>query len=322
VGETAVPFAHVSVLGPETTRAVLNRRDGLYVDATIGGGGYSALLLRELAPAGRIIGLDRDETAVAHCRARFAADRRVTVLKGNFSNMETVLAAAGTKAGTVAGIMLDIGVSSPQLDDGERGFSYRQDGPLDMRMDRAQALTARAIVNEWPQEKISEIVRCYGEEKWAGRIAAHIVRARIAAPILTTGRLAELIKEAIPAAARRTGPHPAKRAFQALRIAVNDELAALAAALDQSLRLLAPGGRLAVVTFHSLEDRIVKQRFAVWRGRCVCPPGLPVCACGAVILAQSEKKAARPSAEEIAANPRARGAKLRSAVKAAGKQGG
>ncbi|MDR1321495.1 MAG: 16S rRNA (cytosine(1402)-N(4))-methyltransferase RsmH [Gracilibacteraceae bacterium] len=308
-------FAHTSVLGPEVVRAVLGRRDGVYVDATLGGGGHSALLLRELGPGACLVGLDKDEAAIAHCRRRFAADRRVTLLRGDFAGLETLLAGAGI--GAADGIMLDLGVSSPQLDDAERGFSYNQDAPLDMRMDRGQSLTARVIVNEWPREKLRGVISFYGEEKWAGRIAAHITAARVSAPILTTGRLAELIKEAIPAPARRTGPHPAKRSFQALRIAVNDELAALESVLEQSLRLLTEGGRLAVVTFHSLEDRIVKQRFAEWRGRCVCPPDLPVCACGAVSLARSDKKPARPSAEEIAVNPRARSAKLRSAVKTA-----
>ncbi|MDR1604953.1 MAG: 16S rRNA (cytosine(1402)-N(4))-methyltransferase RsmH [Gracilibacteraceae bacterium] len=305
-------FAHTSVLGPETVSAVLGRRDGVYVDATLGGGGHSALLLRELQPAARLVGLDKDEWAIAHCRERFAADERVILRRRDFRQLGLTLAELGF--GTVDGVMADLGLSSPQVDEAERGFSYNYDAPLDMRMDRGQTLTARAIVNEWPAEELRRILRLYGEEKWAARIAAHIAEARRAEPILTTGRLAALIKEAIPAAARRTGPHPAKRSFQALRIAVNDELAALAELLEQAFRLLGPAGRLAVVTFHSLEDRIVKQRFAGWQGRCVCPPGLPLCVCGARTLARAAKPVL-PGRAEIEANPRARSAKLRSAIK-------
>jgi 16S rRNA (cytosine1402-N4)-methyltransferase len=289
------------------------------VDGTLGGGGHSALLLRELLPAARLVGMDRDETALAHCRERFAADSRVTLLRENFAGMEKALAGLGI--GAVSGIMLDLGISSPQVDDAWRGFSYNHDAPLDMRMDRGQSLTARLIVNEWPLEELRGIIRSYGEEKWAGRIAARIAEARLAEPILTTGRLAELIKAAIPAAARREGPHPAKRTFQALRIAVNGELDALDAVLDQALRLLEPGGRLAVITFHSLEDRMVKQRLAGWKGRCVCPPGLPVCVCGAKAAARI-RKPVQPDPQETEANPRARSARLRSAEKLLNGQSG
>jgi len=309
-----VVFVHKSVLLKETVDLVLTKQNGRYVDCTLGAGGHSVELLKRLGPDAELICLDQDEVAVTNARALFAADQRVKIFQRNFENLESVLKENGLLP--VDGIMFDLGVSSPQLDEAARGFSYMQDAPLDMRMDRRAELNAEIIVNTWEPEELIRIIRDFGEEKWATRIVKFIVEARAKAPLKTTGQLVEIIKNAIPAGARREGPHPAKRTFQALRIAVNRELEVLEKALDQALACLSAGGRLAVITFHSLEDRIVKNRFQSWLGRCNCPPSLPVCKCGAKPAVKLiTRKAVVPSEQEIAENPRARSAKLRVAEK-------
>jgi 16S rRNA (cytosine1402-N4)-methyltransferase len=311
-------FVHESVL-PELVDYILTDSEGTYVDATLGAGGHSALLLSRLGPGGTVLGIDRDEEALAHAQERFAKEKRFIAVSGNFAALPTLLQTQSLTA--VNGIMLDLGVSSPQLDEAERGFSYRGDAPLDMRMDRRDTLTAAEIVNTWSEAELATVITTYGEERWAKRIAAFICASRHTTPLRTTGELADLIKRAIPAAARREGPHPARRTFQALRLAVNNELEALEQLLSTVLALLKPGGRLGVITFHSLEDRIVKQNFNLWRGRCVCPPGLPVCACGAKPQAHIlTKKPLLPLGNEIENNPRARSAKLRVAEKIGGRQ--
>lgn len=307
-------FDHTSVLLHETIDCLLTDPNGLYIDCTLGGAGHTSYLLERLGPGGRIIGFDQDERAVEHARSRFDGEDRVIIVRKNFSQMEQTLKDGGYPA--AAGIMFDLGVSSPQLDEAERGFSYMQDAQLDMRMDRRSALTAFEIVNNWPAAEITRIIREYGEENWAVRIAKFIEEARMEAPISTTGQLVEIIKRAVPAAARREGPHPAKRTFQALRIAVNRELDVLEDGLDQALNCLDTGGRVAVITFHSLEDRIVKNKFQSWLGKCTCPPGFPVCRCGAQARARIlTRKPILPSPQEEQNNPRARSAKLRAAQK-------
>jgi 16S rRNA (cytosine1402-N4)-methyltransferase len=309
-----VAFQHQSVLLEETVNMVFTVPQGIYVDCTMGAAGHSEFLLQKLGAQGCLVCFDQDEAAVLNGREKFAADKRVTIVQRNFARLEETLQEIGFFP--VNGIMFDLGVSSPQLDEAERGFSYMQDAPLDMRMDRRTDLTAEFVVNNWSVKDLTAIIRDYGEEKWAARIANFIAEAREIKPIHTTGQLVEIIKRAIPAAARRDGPHPAKRTFQALRIAVNRELEVLASALDQSLNCLAAGGRIAVITFHSLEDRIVKNKFQSWLGKCTCPPSFPVCQCGAVSLIKLvNKKPIIPSKEEIESNPRSRSAKLRVAEK-------
>jgi len=309
-----VVFEHQSVLLQETIELLFTDPNGLYVDCTLGGAGHSALLLRRLSASGRLVCFDQDETAVTNARMKFADDPRVTVFQKNFVELEDTIRANSLLP--AAGIMYDLGVSSPQLDEAERGFSYMQDAALDMRMDRRKLLTAEEIVNSWSVEDLTGIIRDYGEEKWALRIAKFIGEARTHDRIRTTGQLVEIIKNAVPAAARREGPHPAKRTFQALRIAVNKELEVLEETLDQALRCLQDGGRIAVITFHSLEDRIVKNKFQSWMGKCTCPPALPVCCCGAKPLVRLvNKKPVVPSREEENDNPRSRSAKLRTAEK-------
>ncbi|KLU60450.1 ribosomal RNA small subunit methyltransferase H [Peptococcaceae bacterium CEB3] len=307
-------YTHTTVLLHEAVDYWFTDPDWVYVDATLGGAGHSALLLSRLSARGKLFGLDQDPVAIRHAGERFAEEPRVNLLRTNFVALEDKLRQAG--ALPVHGILFDLGVSSPQLDEGERGFSYMRDAPLDMRMDPGRELTARDIVNSWSEDEIYSVIRRFGEEKWAKRIAGFIVGARAKHPLSTTGELVEVIKAAIPASARREGPHPAKRTFQALRIAVNDELGVLERALDQALRCLAPGGHLVVITFHSLEDRLVKEKMQSWLGKCTCPPGLPVCVCGAVASARLlNRKPVLPSATEIANNPRSRSAKLRAAEK-------
>ncbi|MCL6515370.1 16S rRNA (cytosine(1402)-N(4))-methyltransferase RsmH [Alicyclobacillus sp.] len=304
-------FVHVSVLLEETVDLMAPRDGGRYVDCTLGGGGHAQRMLERSAPSGRLLGLDQDEAALGAAAARLASfGDRVVLMRENFRRVARCVAEAGFHP--VDGIVFDLGVSSPQFDVGERGFSYRHDAPLDMRMDRRQVRTAADVVNEASEEELSRIFWEYGEEKFSRRIAREIVRRRAVEGITTTGQLADLIRDAIPAPARRTGPHPARRVFQALRIAVNDELGALEEGLEGAFSVLAPGGRLAVITFHSLEDRIVKRRFAAWCQGCVCPPDFPVCTCGRTAQARLvTKRAVTPSARETEANPRARSAKLR-----------
>ncbi|GLI08357.1 ribosomal RNA small subunit methyltransferase H [Paenibacillus tyrfis] len=314
-------FHHVTVLKQEAVEGLHIQPDGVYVDCTLGGAGHSFEIASRLGPEGLLIAFDQDDAALANARERLAPVMdRVKLVRSNFRYLERELAqvprALRDGRPQVDGILFDLGVSSPQLDEADRGFSYNHDAELDMRMDRTAPLTARDIVNEWSEQEIAQILFEYGEEKFSRRIAATIGAARAKAPIETTGQLVDLIKESIPAAARRTGPHPAKRSFQALRIAVNDELGAFEDALEQSIRCLAPGGRAAVITFHSLEDRICKQTFAKYVAKCTCPPDFPMCVCGSAgIVKLVNRKPIEAGTEELEANPRARSAKLRIAEK-------
>ncbi|GIO30537.1 MULTISPECIES: 16S rRNA (cytosine(1402)-N(4))-methyltransferase RsmH [Paenibacillus] len=315
-------FHHITVLKEEATEGLHIKRDGIYVDCTLGGAGHSSLIASKLGEYGRLIALDQDDWALDNAREKLApyADK-VSLVKTNFRHLEETLKelAVPMKDGVpqVDGILYDLGVSSPQFDEGERGFSYNHDAPLDMRMDQSSDLTAWHIVNEWPEQEIARVLYQYGEEKFSRRIAKFIVEHRAQSPIQTTGQLVDIIKEGIPAAARRTGGHPAKRSFQALRIAVNDELRAFEESLHQAVRCLAPGGRVSVITFHSLEDRICKQIFNGYVGKCTCPPDFPMCVCGGGRgeLKLVNRKPIVPGEEELEQNPRARSAKLRVAEK-------
>lgn len=308
-------FQHITVLKEEAVDGLAIKQDGIYVDCTLGGAGHSELIASRLGPQGRLIAFDQDEWAHDNARVRLAPYMdRITLVRRNFRYLEEELGKLGIAG--VDGVLFDLGVSSPQLDEADRGFSYNHDAPLDMRMDQHGMLTAEMIVNEWEEREISRIIADYGEEKFARQIARKIVNARAEKPIETTGELVELIKSGIPAAARRTGPHPAKRTFQALRIAVNDELGAEETALEQTVRVLNSGGRASVITFHSLEDRICKQLFAKYVERCTCPPDFPLCVCGGTgLLKLVNRKPIAPSEQELEMNPRSRSAKLRVAEK-------
>ena len=307
-------FNHRPVLLDECISSLNIKSDGIYLDGTLGGAGHSLEILKKL-DKGTLVGIDQDDTAleVSGQRLREAQGNAVLVLiKGNFRHMAQLIRQHGIEY--VDGILLDIGVSSYQLDEADRGFSYQQDAPLDMRMDRTRELDAATIVNTYDERALKDIIREYGEENWAARIASFIVKARSENRIETTGQLVDIIKAAIPAQARREGPHPAKRTFQALRIAVNDELGALKEALGEAVQVLKPGGRISVITFHSLEDRIVKNEFQTREKPCTCPPSFPVCVCGKKPeLKILTKKPVLPSEEEVAQNPRSRSAKLRTA---------
>lgn len=309
----ATEFMHKSVLLRESIEALAVRPEGVYCDGTAGGGGHSYEIASRLT-TGRLVALDRDPDAIAAARARlqpFAGS--VTLVQTNFSLMKETFAQLGISQAD--GIMLDLGVSSHQFDTPARGFSYRSDAPLDMRMAQSGP-TAADFLNTAPVQQIARVLREYGEERFASRIAERIVRQRETKPLATTFELAELVKEAIPAAARRQGPHPARRTFQAVRMEVNGELTELSLLLDDALSLLGPGGRLAVITFHSLEDRMVKQRFASWAQGCTCPPDFPVCVCGNKPKARIlYRHGVLPSAEELAENPRSRSARLRAVEK-------
>ncbi|WP_193556079.1 16S rRNA (cytosine(1402)-N(4))-methyltransferase RsmH [Paenibacillus ginsengarvi] len=315
-------FEHVTVLKEESVEALHIRPDGIYVDCTMGGAGHSSLIASKLGERGKLIAFDQDDIALDNGKIRLAPyGDRVHLVKSNFRYLRSELKRLDfvpqmDGVPQVDGILFDLGVSSPQLDEAERGFSYNHDAELDMRMDRDTDLTAADIVNEWSADEIARILFEYGEEKFSRKIARLIEETRKTTKIETTGQLAELIKEAIPAAARRTGPHPAKRSFQALRIAVNDELGAFEDSVKQAIACLAPGGRVAVITFHSLEDRICKHEFARHAPKCTCPPDFPVCVCGRKgDLALVHRKPIVPSAAELEVNPRARSAKLRVAEK-------
>ena len=307
-------FIHRPVLLDECIQSLAIRPEGLYVDGTLGRGGHSGEIARRLT-SGRLIAIDRDQAALDAAQVRLAdCMERVTLVHGNFRQMPEIL--KQLEVPVVDGILLDLGVSSPQLDDTERGFSYQKDAPLDMRMDRSQPLTAAMVVNQWPEAQLREVLRTYGEERYAGSIAAAIVRSRVKQPIATTLQLVDVIRGAMPAAALREKQHPAKRSFQGIRIAVNDELAAVSDAVAAAIPLLKPGGRLCVISFHSLEDRIVKRELAKAAKGCTCPPEFPVCICGKtpqVVL--KPRKPILPGAEELKTNPRARSAKLRVAEK-------
>ncbi len=307
-------FHHITVLLNETVDAVVTNPTGKYVDCTLGGAGHSKRVLTKLKATGKLICFDQDALAIGHAKEIFGEDERVTLVNRNFEALEETL--KELELLPVHGILFDLGVSSPQLDEAERGFSYMQDAPLDMRMDPSSALTAQEIVNTWTEENLAQLIWDYGEEKWSKRIAQFIVQKRNEGPLQTTGDLVQAIKAAVPAAVRRSGPHPAKRTFQAIRIAVNDELGVLDRVLDQALRCLDTGGRIAVITFHSLEDRIVKNRMKSWLGPCTCPPELPICRCNPKALAKIlTRKPILPSEEEVEQNPRSRSAKLRVAEK-------
>ena len=301
---------HVSVLLQECIDSLSIRPDGVYVDGTLGMGGHSEQIAKRLT-TGRLIGIDRDETAIRRAGERLAPyGARVTLVHGNFRDTAEILNDLGIEA--VDGMLFDLGVSSPQLDECERGFSYMHDAPLDMRMDETDRLNAWFIVNRWPEEKLRRILYDYGEERYAPRIAAAIVRAREQQEIRTTLQLVEVIRSAMPAAALREKQHPAKRSFQAIRIAVNDELEAVREMMDTAPDKLRPGGRIAVISFHSLEDRIVKTGIAARENGCTCPREFPVCTCGFVQTLRSvTRKPILPSPEELETNPRSRSAKLR-----------
>lgn len=303
-------FHHVSVLLEECIEALNIKPDGIYVDGTLGGGGHSSRIAAQLT-TGRLIGIDRDPVALAAAGERLKpfADR-VTLVHSNFDEMDTVLKDLGIPG--VDGILMDLGVSSPQLDDGSRGFSYMADAPLDMRMNGEDALDARQIVNTWSYEELKRILYNYGEERYAPRIAGAICKRREEAPIETTLELVDIIRGAMPAAALREKQHPAKRSFQAIRIAVNDELGSVERVMKGAVPCLNPGGRLAVITFHSLEDRIVKNAMAEAAKGCICPREFPVCVCGRKPQVKIiTRKPITATDDELAANPRARSAKLR-----------
>jgi len=314
-------FAHTTVLLEEAVEGLNIKPDGIYVDCTLGGAGHSLRIAEQLGEFGRLIAFDQDDWAHENAKQRLAPYMdKVTLVRSNFRHLEEELLNCNVPivdgVPQVDGILFDLGVSSPQLDEAERGFSYNHDAPLDMRMDREQELTAHHIVNEWDERDIARILDRYGEEKFARNIARSIGKLRQVKPIATTAELAEIVKNAIPAATRRTGGHPAKRSFQALRIAVNDELGAEETALEASVRCVAPQGRISVITFHSLEDRICKQIFAKYVEKCTCPPDFPMCVCGNDgILKLVNRKPIVPSNAELDANPRARSAKLRIAEK-------
>ena len=304
-------FQHKSVLLQECIDALNIRPDGIYLDGTLGGAGHSSQIARRLTEGGRLIGVDRDRTALAAAKERLApyADR-VTLVHSNFAEIDAILDSLGIPA--VDGMLFDLGVSSPQLDDASRGFSYMADAPLDMRMDKDDVLTAGEVVNTWPQGELRRILYDYGEERYAPQIAAAICRAREKAPVETTLELVDIIRSAMPAQALREKQHPAKRSFQAIRIAVNDELGAVSRMMQAAVGRLNPGGRLAVITFHSLEDRIVKSEMQQAARGCTCPKDFPVCVCGKKPLVKLvTRKPIVSGPAELEENPRARSAKLR-----------
>ena len=309
-------FSHVSIMAPEVIEALEPERGGIYVDCTAGGGGHSLEIAKRLPEGARLICLDRDDEAIEACTKRLAdyADR-VTIVKSNFRNIGAALDSLGIEK--IDGVMWDLGVSSHQLDDGDRGFSYSKEAPLDMRMDREETRSAYDVVNGYSEEELKRIIRDYGEEKFAGRIASFICEARSDKPIETTTELSEIISRAIPAAQRmREAQNPARRTFQAIRIEVNGELDAIEPSITEAAERLNPDGRLAVITFHSLEDRTAKETFKKLSTGCTCPPEFPVCVCGGKPKIELlSRKPILPSEEEMEINPRSRSAKLRTAKK-------
>lgn len=304
-------FKHVSVLLDETIDGLNLKPDGIYVDGTLGGGGHSLEIVKRLSDKGRLIGIDQDGDAIEAAGERLEPYRdKVTLVRSNYSEFETIL--NDLNIDEVDGIVLDLGVSSYQIDNLERGFSYKSDAPLDMRMDQRQMLSAGDVVNGYTEEQLFYMIRDYGEDKFAKNIAKHIVIARKEKPIETTQELAEVIKRAIPMKIQAKGGHPAKRTFQAIRIEVNNELNVLKESLDKMIKHLKPGGRIAVITFHSLEDRIVKQKFKELENPCTCPPDFPVCVCGKKPKGRViTRKPIIPNEEEVENNKRAKSSKLR-----------
>ena len=304
-------FSHYSVMLKETIEELKVKPDGIYVDGTLGGGGHAYEVCKRLSDAGHFYGIDQDAAAIAAASQRLTEfGNRVTIIRSNYCEMCKELRDRGVTG--VDGIVLDLGVSSYQLDEADRGFTYREDAALDMRMDQRQTLTAKTIVNEWSQAELFRCIRDYGEDKFAQNIAKHIVQAREKKPIETTGELNDIIRAAIPAKMREKGGHPSKRTFQAIRIACNRELEVLENSLDAFIDRLAPGGRLCIITFHSLEDRIVKNAFRRNENPCTCPPEFPVCVCGKTSRGHVvTRKPILPTEEEMETNSRAKSAKLR-----------
>lgn len=311
----SMDFRHTPVLFTECMDALKLREGGIYVDGTLGGGGHASGIAERIGSGGTLIGIDRDQDALDAAEKRLAPySCRKILVKNTYARIREILKELDIPG--IDGALLDIGVSSFQLDNPERGFSYMQDAPLDMRMDRSETFSARDVVNSYSREQLADIIKNYGEERWAGRIAGFIVEKRKEGPIETTGQLTDIIKAAIPASARRDGPHPAKRTFQAIRIEVNGELDQLLQSCKDYCDVLLPGGRLCIITFHSLEDRIVKEAFARRLAPCTCPKDLPVCVCGK--RPDVKKVTGKPvaaSREEQESNPRARSAKMRAIEK-------
>ena len=303
-------FHHISVLLNECIDNLNIRPDGIYVDGTMGGGGHSLEIAKRLT-TGRLICIDQDPNAHEAAGKLLAEYKdRITFVRDNFGNIADILDSLGIEK--IDGMLLDIGVSSHQLDEAERGFSYQQDAPLDMRMNPDRPFSAYDVVNGYDEDELDRVIFTYGEERWARRIAQFIVKERENKPIETTGELVDIIKKAVPKGARKDGPHPAKRTFQAIRIEVNGELEVLQRAIDDVAARLAVGGRLCIITFHSLEDRIVKEAFRKQENPCICPPQFPVCVCGKKPLGRViTRKPILPSKEELEENPRSRSAKLR-----------
>lgn len=310
-----INFSHRSVLLDECIEGLNIKPDGIYIDGTAGGGGHSYHIAERLTEGGRLIAIDRDDAAIAAAGERLSPfSDRVTIVRNNFSSIADVCMMLGVEK--IDGVLLDLGVSSYQLDTAERGFTHNTDAPLDMRMDRRGSLDAFTVVNTYSADELKRVLWNYGEEKFAPKIVSAIIKRREKELIKTTGELVDIIKGAIPASAREGGHHPAKRTFQAIRIEVNGELDAIEPAIRSATSLLAPGGRVAIITFHSLEDRIVKQTYADLGSGCNCPKSLPICVCGRVPSVKVlTRKPILPSAEEIESNPRSRSAKLRIAEK-------
>lgn len=310
----AMEFKHTSILLAESVEFLITDKNGIYVDCTMGGAGHSSAFAAQLEAGGLLIGIDQDDDAIAAGSERLLNKFtcKTAVAKSNFENFSQVLDSMGIDE--IDGIFFDLGVSSYQLDTPERGFSYMHDGPLDMRMNKEASLDAEYIVNHYKEEELADIIQRYGEERWAKRIAQFIVAARKEKPLTTTFELVDVIKKAIPKGARLDGPHPAKRTFQAIRIEVNNELGILADTMERAVNRLKSGGRIGVITFHSLEDRIIKQTFAKLAKGCTCPPQLPVCVCGKKPLLRKTGNIV-PSKAEVEENPRSRSARLRYAIK-------
>lgn len=304
-------FKHVSVLLKETIDGLNINPDGIYVDGTLGGGGHAYEVCKHLSSKGRLVGIDQDSEALEAARERLSEfEDKVTMVRSNYCEIDTIL--KDLDIDKVDGIVLDLGVSSYQLDNLERGFSYKADAPLDMRMDTRQMITASDVVNDYSENELYRIIRDYGEDRFAKNIAKHIVMARKKKPLTTTGELSEIVKESIPMKFQAKGGHPAKKTFQAIRIEVNNELKVLKDSIDTMIEHLNPGGRICIITFHSLEDRIVKTKFKENENPCICPPDFPVCVCGKVSKGKViTRKPIIPSEEEIVNNKRAKSSKLR-----------